>query len=110
MPTYIIQGRYTQEALKGLLARPEDRSVEISKLLAAFGGRMLAYYVTLGQYDFLVISEAPDLNAAISAVLVTASGGGVTDMHTTIAMTAAEAKDAFANAAKVAVMFRPAGS
>jgi hypothetical protein len=61
MTIYITQGRYTDQAIKGFVAKPEDRSAQVRKLMKAAGGKMIAYYVTLGEYDFLVISEGKDL-------------------------------------------------
>ena len=60
MPIFVSQGCYSQGALKGMLANPEDRSEAAGKLIQAAGGKMLAYYVTFGEYDWLVVSEMPD--------------------------------------------------
>jgi hypothetical protein len=43
------------------------------------------------------------------AAIVGAAGGGVTDVKTTVAMTSAEMKDAFAKAGPVAASFWSAG-
>jgi uncharacterized protein with GYD domain len=45
---YITQGRYTQAAMKGMIASPEDRSEQARALYETAGLRMLSYYVTLG--------------------------------------------------------------
>ncbi|MDP2294380.1 MAG: GYD domain-containing protein [Pseudolabrys sp.] len=109
MPVYITQGRYTRDAIKGMLIKPEDRALEISRLLGKVGGKLIGYYVTFGEYDFLVIAEAPD-NTQIAAVLLAAgSGGGVTDLRTTVAMTSIEGKGAFAVASDLAPSFKSAG-
>ncbi len=72
MPIYITQGRYTREAIKGMMVRPEDRAEAVSRLLAKAGGRLLGYYLTFGDYDFMSIAEVPsDLQAAVRA-----AGGG----------------------------------
>ena len=109
MPIYITQGRYTREAIKGMVTRPEDRAEQVSRLLAKAGGRLVSYYVTFGEYDFLVIAEAPGETQMASALLAAASGGGVTDLRTTLALTAIEAKGAFAAASELARGFRSAG-
>jgi hypothetical protein len=56
------------------------RAEPVSKLIEAAGGNLLASYVTFGEYDCLIVIEAPD------ARTVAAAGGGVTDMKTTLAM------------------------
>ena len=109
MPIFITQGRYTREAIKGMLTRPEDRADAVSRLLAKAGGRLIGYYLTFGEYDFLAIAEAPGETQMAAALLAAAGGGGVTDLRTTLALSAAEAKGAFAAASELARGFRSAG-
>ena len=108
MPAFIIQGRYTQDAIKGMMAKPEDREPSVRQLIESAGGRLLAYYMTFGEYDWLIIAEAEQEGAA--AALITAlAAGGVRDTKTMLAMTTADMKNAFAKAGAVAASFRPAG-
>jgi uncharacterized protein with GYD domain len=109
MPIYITQGRYTRDAIKGMIVRPEDRADAISRLLSKAGGRLVGYYLTFGDYDFLSIAEFPNDIQAAAALLAAASGGGVTDLRTTVAMTSVEAKGAFAAASDLAPGFKSAG-
>ena len=109
MPTYITQGRYTREAIKGMIVRPEDRAAEVARLLGKVGGRLIAYYMTFGEYDFLSIAEAPNDVQMAAALLAAGSGGGVTDLKTTLALTSIEAKGAFAAASDLAPSFKSPG-
>jgi uncharacterized protein with GYD domain len=109
MPVFITQGRYTQDALKGMLSKPEDRTESVAQLLGKAGGKMLAYYMTFGEYDFLIVSEGP-IDGAAAAAIVAAAGGGVTDLKTTVAMTSADMKNAFIKAGSIASAFRSAGA
>ncbi|HMA55256.1 MAG TPA: GYD domain-containing protein [Pseudolabrys sp.] len=109
MPIYITQGRYTRNAIKGMIVKPEDRADAVARLLSKIGGRLLGYYVTFGEYDFLTVAEAPSDVQMAAALLAAGSGGGVTDLRTTVAMTSVEAKGAFAAAADVAPGFKSAG-
>ena len=109
MPIYITQGRYTREAIKGMIHRPEDRADAVSRLISKAGGKLIGYYLTFGEYDFLSIIEAPNDTQAAAALLAAASGGGVTDLKTTVAMTSIEAKGAFAAASDLAPSFKSAG-
>jgi uncharacterized protein with GYD domain len=92
-----------------MLGKPEDRAETVGQLFAKSGGKLLAYYMTFGDYDFLIISEGPYEGVATS-VIVAAAGGGVTDLKTTLAMSSAEMKNAFAKAGPVAASFRSAGA
>ena len=80
MTIYISQGRYTPAAIKGMSAKPEDRSEAVAELFAAAGGRLISWYLTLGPYDWLIIAEAPDEPTMISAVLAAAAGGSLSDI------------------------------
>ena len=109
MPTYMCQGRYSRDAMKGMMASPEDRTEAISKLAQAVGGRLVSYYVTFGEYDWVLFMEAPDEIAVSAAVIAAAAGGGVTDMKTTVVMSGRDAMRAFGKAQDVAKSFRSAG-
>src|SRR4051794_746137 len=109
MPIFISQGRYSLDAIKGLVAKPEDRAELISKFFEAAGGKLLAYYITLGEYDWLIISEFPDPRTALATTIASVAAGGVTDVKTTLAMTTAEAKEVFAATGKAASVYRVPG-
>jgi uncharacterized protein with GYD domain len=109
MPIFITQGRYTREAVKGMITKPEDRADSVSRLLAKAGGRLIGYYLTFGEYDFLSIAELPSDIQAAAVLLAAAGGGGVTGLRTTVAMTSVEAKGAFAAASDLAPGFKSAG-
>lgn len=109
MPIYITQGRYTRDAIKGMIVKPEDRADAVSRAVSRVGGRLIGYYVTFGDYDFLTICEAPDETHMMAVLLAAASGGGVSDLRTTIAVSSTDATGAFAAAADVAPAFKSAG-
>jgi len=109
MPIFITQGRYTRDAVRGMVARPEDRAEQVSRLMSRIGGRLIGYYMTFGDYDFLAIADAPDAAQMAAALVAAANGGGVSDLKTTLALSPAEAKGAFAAASELARSFRPPG-
>jgi uncharacterized protein with GYD domain len=109
MPIYITQGRYTPEAIKGMIVKPEDRAAAVSRAMSRVGGRLIGYYVTLGEFDFLTICEAPDETHMMAALLAAASGGGVVNLRTTVAVASTDATGAFAAAADVVPGFKSAG-
>ena len=41
MPLFITQGRFTETAVKGMLATPEDRAETVSQLFARSGGKLI---------------------------------------------------------------------
>ena len=106
---YISQGRYTAAAIKGMSAKPADRSEAVTELFAAAGARLISWYLTLGPYDWLIIAEAPDEPTMISAVLAAAAGGSLSDITTTVALTASDTAKAFQRAGELTLKFRSAG-
>lgn len=109
MPIFITQGHFTPEAIRGMLAKPEDREKAVRELFAGSGGKLLSYYMTFGDYDFMVISEGPFEGVATSAIIA-AAGGGVADLKTSLAMSSAEMKQAFEKAGPIAARFKSAGA
>ena len=65
MPIYISRGRFTSDAVKGMLAKPENREEAVAKLFESVGGRLIGWYLTFGHHDWLVIAEFPDEKAAL---------------------------------------------
>lgn len=109
MPIFISRGRFTPDAIKGMLAKPENREEAVGTLFKSVGGRLIGWYLTFGSYDWLVIGEFPDEKTAASAVLAAAAGGSLSDVETTVAMTAQDAAATFKSAGKTAKDFRSAG-
>jgi uncharacterized protein with GYD domain len=107
MQTFITRGRYTQDAIRGMLARPEDRAEAVEKLIESAGGKLISYYMTNGEFDFLLISEFP--GNSFPSLIAAAAGGGVTGLTTEGALTSAEMKDAYTEAARIVSSFRSAG-
>ena len=60
MPIYISRGRFTSNAIKGMLAKPENREEAVAKLFKSVGGKLIGWYLTFGQHDWLAIGEFPN--------------------------------------------------
>jgi uncharacterized protein with GYD domain len=107
---HITQGRYTQAAMKGLIATPEDRSDQARGLFERAGLKMLGYCVTFGKYDFMIVTEGDvDLQTYMSAAVIAGASGGVSDVKTTIAMPASDMKGACEKAAANAARYKAVG-
>jgi uncharacterized protein with GYD domain len=110
MAIFITQGRYTKDGLKGMIATPQDRTEAMNRLLAQVGGKVIAYYLTSGDYDFLMISEGPSWEEGVPATIVAAAGTGVSDLKTVMALNSAQMKNAFAKAGSIAASYRSPGA
>ena len=109
MPVFITQGRFTQDAMKGMLTKPEDRAEPVRQLLEKSRCKLLGYYMTFGEYDFLIVSEGPDDTMAVPHIVAAASGA-VTHLKTERALTSEEMKAAFGKAGQATGSFHPAGT
>lgn len=76
MPTYITLFRFTQQGIEKIKESPArlDRAKQMVK---AAGGEIKAFYLTLGTYDIVTISEAPSDEAYAKIMLTLASAGAV---------------------------------
>ncbi|HEU5272756.1 MAG TPA: GYD domain-containing protein [Xanthobacteraceae bacterium] len=109
MPIYISRGRFTPDAVKGMLNKPENREDAVAQLFRSTGGRLMGWYLTFGRHDWLAIGEFPDEKAAACAIIAAAAGGSLSDIETTVAMTAQQAAETFRAAGTAAKDFRSAG-
>ena len=60
MSLYMTQFVYTVEAWKALVKKPQDRAAVFAEQAEKLGGRMVSLYYCMGEYDGMVIFEAPD--------------------------------------------------
>jgi uncharacterized protein with GYD domain len=82
MTTFITQARFTKDGLNGMIAAPEDRAEIVGRLIAQVGGKLIAYYLTSGEYDILLIFEGPSHEDTVPALIVAAAESGVIDGDT----------------------------
>lgn len=76
MATYITLVRYTQKGVENMKESPArlDKAKEIFK---AMGAEIKAFYLAMGQYDAVVIAEAPDDETATKLALTVGSAGAI---------------------------------
>ena len=109
MAIYITQGNYSEKAIKGMVDNPEDRMNAVAGLMKSVGSKLLNYYVTTGEYDFLVISEGDNLTDLFAGMMIAGSTGGVKNLKTIEGMTTLEAVKSMEKAKAVRDSFKPAG-
>ena len=87
MALYMTQFSYTAEAWKALVKRPEDRAAVFAAQIEKLGGRMISFYYCMGEFDGVVIYEAPDEQTAAAMVFTATSPGHLKETRTTSLMT-----------------------
>lgn len=105
----VTRGRLTRDYAKGLVAAPEDREPVVRKLIEGAGGKVVNFYFTTGDADFLLVTETTEADSIIAALLATAAAGTISDLTTSRAWTGAEFKAIADKASKVASLYRPPG-
>lgn len=98
MPLYATQFAYTAEAWKALVKEPEDRAAVFAGHAEKLGGRMHALYYSMGEYDGLVIFEAPDEKTAAAIMFAAISPGHLKASKTTVLMTVEDTVEALRRA------------
>jgi uncharacterized protein with GYD domain len=83
MALYMYQAAYTPESMAAQIKEPQDRIEAVRPALEAMGARFLAAGYPFGEYDVLVVYEAPDETAAASIAMAVAAGGAVKSAKTT---------------------------
>ena len=110
MPVFVTQGRYSESAVKAMLAQPEDRGAAVAKLIEQAGGTLIDYYVPFGEYDWMTIYELPSDKEVAAGALTAIGAGAVIGTKTMLAMTTVEAKAAFAAAQNLDAAYRMPGA
>lgn len=105
MPKYMVQGSYSVDGIKGVLAEGGSaRVTEVKNLLKAAGGKLEVMYFTFGSDDFVIIAEGTD-NVTTAALTMMVASTGAAKVRTTVLLT----PDEIDAATKVAVSYRPPG-
>src|SRR6266702_3525488 len=68
MPTYISLVNLTEQGIKEVKNAPE-RLRFFDDAAKAAGGRLIGFYLVMGQFDYVVITEAPDDQTAARLIV-----------------------------------------
>jgi uncharacterized protein with GYD domain len=98
MALYIYQASYTPESLAAQIKNPQDRIEAVRPPLEAMGVKFVAAGYPFGEYDVLVVLEAPDDKTAASIALAVGAGGAVKSAKTTRLLSGEEWIQALRNA------------
>jgi len=76
MTTFITLIRYTQQGVKNMQDNP-IRLDRARKALEAAGGELKGFYLTMGQYDAVVIGDVPNDKEYMKTIMTMAAAGTV---------------------------------
>ncbi len=66
MPTYLMFGKYSLDAMKEISAERTDKAMA---LVTKFGGELKSGYALLGETDLVLIGDFPDTKQAMKAAI-----------------------------------------
>ncbi len=76
MPTYMTLIRYTQQGIESIKDSP-SRLDTAKDLYKSLGAEIKSFYLTMGRYDVVVISEAPDDETTTKLAMTIGSSGAI---------------------------------
>ena len=77
MPVYVSLVKFTREGIMTMKEQGIDRSEKVKKNIEELGGRLIAAYYCLGEYDVVAILQFPDNKTAMKAAVKNASIGHI---------------------------------
>src|SRR5690348_10662680 len=83
MTIYMYQASYTAKSMAAQLTEPHDPMEAISPVLEELGAKVLVAGFPFGEYDVLIVYEAPDDVTAASVAMAVAAAGEVKSAKTT---------------------------
>ncbi|MBV8423876.1 MAG: GYD domain-containing protein [Candidatus Eremiobacteraeota bacterium] len=107
MPRFLCEAAYKPEAWAAQLENPTNRLEQLKPCLDSVGARVETAYFAFGEYDMIVIIEAPDNISAAALSLCFAAGGALKAMRTTPLMTIQEGMDAMRKGARALAAYTP---
>jgi uncharacterized protein with GYD domain len=83
MALYMYQASYTAKSMAAQLTEPQDPVEAIRPALEDVGAKLVVAGFPFGEYDLLVVYEAPDDMTAASVAMAVAAAGEVKSGKTT---------------------------
>ena len=74
MAKFVMFGKYSSEALKGISS---DRTKKAAEVIKKFGGKFDAVYAILGKYDLLIIADFPSIQDVMKASVALSKMSGI---------------------------------
>jgi uncharacterized protein with GYD domain len=74
VPFYVSLIKWTDQGRAKVDSLP-DRVEQVNKRVADLGGKVIANYVTMGRFDQIAVTEAPDDETAAKLLLIVAGRG-----------------------------------
>ena len=107
MAWYMLRAKLTQPSVQGLVAKPQDRKMAVTKLAESLGGKLHHYFFSFGQHDVVLIMEFPGHDEAMAFVMTAANTGSISDAETTVLVPSGDAVGAMKKAGEAGRSYTP---
>jgi uncharacterized protein with GYD domain len=94
MPHYLVQMSYTKEAIETLDEHPQNRLEAAKPAYEELGVTIREAFLAFGDYDVVLLLEAPDNVRAAAIALAVIGGGAIAHYKTTSLLTMDEGVEA----------------
>jgi uncharacterized protein with GYD domain len=98
MGMYLGRFSYTADAVRALVANPEDRSAAARSAIESLGGTLHGFWFAFGEYDGYFVMECPDNATAAAVAAAVGAGGALSKFETIPLISMEEGADAFRKA------------
>ena len=105
MPLYLSRFSYSTDAVKALVANPQDREPAAREAAESLGVKLIGFWYALGEFDGVLLAEAPDTATMTALAMLVGASGALARYETTALIGMDEAQDAMRQAAAAA--YRP---
>ena len=99
MPMYLSRFSYTPEAVRALVNSPQDRAKAATEAAATLGVDVKGFWYALGEFDGVLLAEAPDNSAMAAVAMLVGMSGTLSRFETTALLDMTEAQNAMRAAA-----------
>jgi len=108
MSLYLSRAKYSPEGMKGLVAKPEDRTAAAKALYEAAGAKLLHLWFSASTGEVVSVLEATS-SATTSLGAAIAASGAFTEGSVEELLTPAQHMEAMRAAANIMSRYRPPG-
>jgi uncharacterized protein with GYD domain len=105
MPLYLGRFRYTTDAIRAMVANPQDRGKSAAEAAESLGAKLVGFWFSLGEFDGVFLVDAPDNATAAALAMLVGGSGALSGLETTVLLTMDEAQEAMRKAADAS--YRP---
>jgi uncharacterized protein with GYD domain len=109
MALFMYQFAYTSESWAAQIKNPENRIETVGrKVCEAAGGKFVAGWLCLGEYDAVFIADVPDIESMSAIALAVVAGGAIKSGKTTPLLSGTQGIEALKKVEKVNQVYKPA--